>query len=134
MKKHWPLFAFPALLLLTPLLLAVWYMVNFQYSWDQAWIAVGSFGQSRTRYAQQFSEANFSRVTAGMRGDAVYKLIGNPLEGHIIDGKPAPLWKYSLPRDGARHFHERAVLFDIQPGKPPVVRSVIRRPFQPEDD
>ncbi len=122
----------PAALIAAPLLLALWYVLNFGYSWNDAWTSVRHFGSCQTRYAQQFSESNLERVRPGMSGKDVFNVLGTPMEGHVIEGKASPLWKYSLPKGDAAYHHQRAVLFDLPPGKPPVVKAVIRRLFQPD--
>lgn len=130
MKKYWH-FLIPLAILALPLLLVVWYVVSFGYSWSEAFTSLRHFGECRTRYAQKFSESQLSRILPGMKGDQVYALIGNPMEGHIKDGKPAPVWRYSLPEGAAAYYHERAIVFNLEPGSPPTVKSVIRRLHQP---
>lgn len=129
-NKSW--FLIPALLVATPLLLAFYYMISFGYSWQDAWGSVRHFGACKTRYAQQFSESNLDRIRPGMKGDEVFKIIGMPMEGHLVDGKPAPVWRYSLPQDDATIYHERAVLFHLPPGKPPTVKTILRRLHLPD--
>jgi hypothetical protein len=130
-KKNW-FFILPVGILLLPVLLALWYVTNFGYSWSEAWASVQHFGQTRTRYAQKFSESQLSRIRPGMKGDEVFKVIGQPFEGHIVNGKPGPIWKYSLPKQDAIYFHERSISFELPPGKPPIVKSVLRRLHQPQ--
>jgi hypothetical protein len=129
-KKNW-YFIVPVLIIAIPALLTAWYVKSFGYSWSEAWSAVQHFGQTRTRYAQKFSESQLNRIRPGMKGDEVFKLIGQPFEGHIVNGRPGPIWKYSLPKGDAQYFHERAVLFDLPPGKPPTVKSIVRQLHQP---
>lgn len=129
-NKTW--FLIPAVIIVLPLMLAAWYMLAYGYAWSDAMGSVLHFGGCKTRYAQKFSESSLNRVKPGMKGDEVFKLIGAPMEGHLIDGKPAPVWKYSLPRDGAAYYHERAVIFHVPPGKPPTVKSVLRRLHRPD--
>lgn len=126
MKKHW-YFLIPVVIAAIPVLLMAWYVSSFGYSWSEAWNCVKHFGQCRTRYAQKFSESQLARITPGMKGDKVFELIGNPMEGHIKDGKPAPVWRYSLPEASAAYYHERAIIFDLPPGKPPTVKAIVRR-------
>ena len=132
MKKHW-YFIIPLVIVAAPVLLACWYVASFGYSWPDAWSSVMHFGSCRTRYAQKFSESQLAKIQPGMKGDQVFALIGNPMEGHIRDGKPAPVWRYSLPGESAEYYHERAVIFNLPPGKPPTVKSVVRRLHQPGD-
>ncbi len=129
-NKSWLLI--PSVIAAAPLLLAVGYVVSFGYSWQDAWGSVRHFGGCKTRYAQKFSESSLDRVRPGMKGDEVFKLIGNPMEGHLLDGKPAPVWRYSLPQHDAAYYHERAVLFSLPPGKPPTVKAVLRRLHRPD--
>ena len=130
MKKNW-YFVVPLLLVAAPVLLSAWYVTSYGYSWSEAWSCVKHYGQSSTRYGQKFTESQLSRITPGMKGDQVFQLIGQPMEGHIKDGKPAPLWRYSLPNGSSTYYHERAVLFDLPPGKPPTVKAIVRRFHQP---
>ena len=132
MKKHW-YFLIPAAVVATPVLLAFWYVLSFGYSWGEAFECVRYFGQCKTRYAQKFSESNLSRVQPGMTGDKVFDLIGGPMEGHVVNGKFSPIWRYSLPAGSAAYYHERTVHFATPANKPPVVKAVIRRLHKPGD-
>lgn len=132
--KNKSYFLIPAAILAVPLLMACWYVFSFGYSWDDAWSSVRHFGGCKTRYAQKFNESNLSRIRPGMKGNEVFNLIGAPMEGHLIDGQPAPVWKYSLPKEDAAYYHERAVLFDLPAGKPPTVKSVVRRLRTPDTE
>jgi len=129
-KKNW-YFLVPVVILALPALLTGWYVTSFGYSWSEAWASVQSFGKLRTRYAQKFSESQLNRIRPGMKGDEVFKLIGQPFEGHIVNGKPGPVWKYSLPKGDAEYYHERSILFDLPEGKPPTVKSILRRLHHP---
>ena len=123
----------PLLILSVPLLMVASYMVRCDYSMEEAWQATRHFGQSGTRYGQGFTEADFGSVRPGMKGDVVFELLGVPMEGHLVDGRPGTSWKYSLPKSGKPFYHERIVEFQVENGKPPVVASLIRR-FRSSDD
>jgi hypothetical protein len=131
MKKHW-YFLIPAVIVLTPVLLALGYVVSYGYSWGEAFQCVRHFGECKTRYAQKFSESSLSRVQVGMTGDQVFNLIGGPMEGHVVDGKFSPVWRYSLPAGSAAYHHERTVHFATPANKPPVVKAIVRRLHGPE--
>lgn len=125
---------FPLLILLTPLLLAASYMVRCGYDWENAWQSTIHFGKSGTRYGQGFEERAFGRVRPGMKGDEVYRLLGQPMEGHLVDGKPGREWIYSLPQLGRSHYHLRVVVFDVVDGQPPIVSRIQRRFHSPVSD
>jgi hypothetical protein len=132
MKK--PLILVPLAFISIPVQLTLWYMTSFGYSFNESIQCVLHFVQNRTRYAQKFSEPNLARITPGMTGDQVFKLIGQPLEGHIRDGKPGSHWKYSLAEGTASVYHERTIVFDLPPNAPPKVSEVIKRLHLPTTD
>jgi hypothetical protein len=114
-----------------PLLLVVATKVKHGYDWEDTWTCVRHFGTCKTRYGHKFSESGFARIREGMRGDEIFRILGQPMEGHIVAGKPGDTWRYSLPGPGATHYHERAISMNLPPGKPPTVRESVRRLGQP---
>ncbi|MCB1225493.1 MAG: hypothetical protein KDK99_06760 [Verrucomicrobiales bacterium] len=127
LKRFAPIWLPLLVLIILPAALVGGYMVRFGYDPQEAWLAVRHFSESGTRYGQGFEERNFAAVRQGMRGDEVHRLLGQPMEGHLVDGKPGRVWRFSLPQPGKTWFHERAILFDLPPGKPPVVSGVWHR-------
>lgn len=126
-KRHWYYFA-PAVLLLVPTLMILFYSAKFGYSLSESWEAVRHFGTSATRYGQQFSDRQFDRISPGLDGRQVFELVGVPLEGQDrLD------WHYSFPQSGAQCYHERVVLFERNPKtNVPHVKGVIKRFHGPD--
>jgi hypothetical protein len=68
--------------------------------------------------------------TPGMEGrEPSMSCIGNPLEGHIVGGKPGTNWIYSTAgATNINSYHERAVIFDLNgAGGVPRVKQVVKR-------
>ena len=73
-------------------------------------------GQHATRYATGYSDGAISRVRAGMTGDEVLRILGEPLERVTWSSWPEGEWKYSQPATSSGHYHLRTVRFS-QDGK-----------------
>lgn len=127
LKRRWYYLA-PAVLLLVPMVMVLFYSAKFGYSVSESWTAVRHFSSSATRYGQKFSERQFSRIKPGLDGRQVFELVGVPLEGQDrLD------WHYSFPQSGAQAYHERVVLFERNPKTSiPFVKSVIKRFHSPD--
>lgn len=122
-KKNWYLLS-PALILLIPALMVLYYSVNFGYSAAESWNAVRHFGSANTRYAQGFTERKFRSVQIGMDGRTVYQIIKNPMERNMPEDTH---WSYSLSGSGAQYYHERALLLEKDANGIPRVKQKISR-------
>jgi hypothetical protein len=127
LKKNW-YFLVPAVLVALPVLVIVMYMGIYGYGWEDAYQSARHFGDSKTNYAMKYSDGGLASIVPGMEGRAVYERIGNPLEGHIVGGKPGTNWIYSTPAHEHNSYHERAVIFDLNgAGGVPRVKQVVKR-------
>lgn len=127
LKKNWYYFA-PAVLLVIPALIMLYYIVSFGYTPGDAWKALRHFGASHTRYAQKYSEDHFNRILPGMGGRDVFELVGVPFERRDKDA----LWFYSFPQGDTPYYHERVVVFERNAKNEPIVKSLIKRFHDPE--
>lgn len=127
LKRRWYYIA-PAVLILIPVLMMLYYVVTMGYGFDESWVALQNMGRSNTRYTQKFTESSFSKIVPGMDGRTVYQAMGmQPFEGQA-----GLVWKYSLPQDGAEVYHERTVLFAYDKNHVPRVVRTVKRLHLPE--
>lgn len=125
-QRNWYYFT-PAVIVAVPLLMGVYSMVNWGYGFAESMNALMHFGSSDTRYAVKFTEDKFHRIRPGIDGRQVFNLVGVPYEGQGTNR-----WEYSLPQDGAKYYHERAVLFTKDATGKPIVKKVVSRFHTPE--
>ena len=129
-KKNWYLLT-PALILLIPALLVLFFSINFGYSLSDSMKAVRYFGSSSTRYSLGFSERKFKMVKVGMDGGKVYNTIMNPMEGHV-PGADIAEWRYSLPNGQTDYYHERIIILEKDKNGIPRVKQRISRFHTPD--
>lgn len=122
-KKNWYLLS-PAAILLIPVLMVLFCMVNYGYSVSESMKAVRYFGSTGTRYSQGFSERNFKLVRLGMDGRSVYGTIKNPMERNMPEDTE---WRYSLPASGTEYYHERTIILEKDKNGIPRVKQKISR-------
>lgn len=122
-KKNWYLLS-PAAILLIPVLMVLFCMVNYGYSVSESMKAVRYFGSTGTRYSQGFSERNFKLVRLGMDGRSVYSTIKNPMERNMPEDTE---WRYSLPASGTEYYHERTIILEKDKNGIPRVKQKISR-------
>lgn len=122
-KKNWYL-VIPAALLGAPALMALYISASYGYSFGESVECLKAIGQEKTKFAPfGYSESKFKQITPGMSGRDVFELVNKPIERHDND----TLWLYSVAVDGAKYYHERAVIMDK--GK---VTATIKRFHTPE--
>lgn len=124
-KKNWYLLS-PAAILLIPVLMVLFCMVNYGYSVSESMKAVRYFGSTGTRYSIGFTERNFKLVRIGMDGRSVYNTIKNPMQGND-PGADVATWSYSLPSSGTDYYHERAIILEKDKNGIPRVKQKISR-------
>jgi outer membrane protein assembly factor BamE (lipoprotein component of BamABCDE complex) len=89
----------------------IFYMYQYRYSFPSAvWRFIYSF-ESDTKFANEFSERQFSNVRIGMSEEEVISLIGKPLGKNCFNY--GCNWVYSWKIKGnSDHFDLRSVFFD----------------------
>lgn len=122
-KKNWYLLT-PALIVLIPLLMAVYCTISYGYSFSESMKAVRYFGSTSTRYSQGFTERNFKLVRLGMDGRSVYNVIKNPMQRNMPEDTE---WRYSLPGSGTEYYHERVLILEPDKNGVPRVKQKISR-------
>lgn len=127
-KKNWYLLT-PALIVLIPVLMMVFCMVNYGYGVTEAMKAVRYAGSTSTRYAQGFTERKFKLVRVGMDGRSVYNTIKNPMERNMPEDTE---WRYSLPSSGTEYYHERTLVLEKDKNGVPRVKQKISRFHTPD--
>lgn len=127
LKKNWYLLT-PALILVIPALIILFFTVNYGYSFNDSFKAFCHFGSSSTRYSQGFSESKFSAVRVGMDGRQVYGIIKNPFERLNEDTE----WRYALPNGQAKYYHERTIILEKDKNGVPRVKQRISRFHTPD--
>lgn len=127
-KKNWYLLT-PALILLIPALMVLFYTVNYGYSPAEALKAVRHFGSTSTRQSIEFSERKFKMLRVGMDGRSVYATIKNPMERNVPEDTE---WRYTLPGSGAEYYHERTIILEKDKNGIPRVKERISRFHTPD--
>jgi hypothetical protein len=123
LKKNWYLLL-PFLLFAVPGMLFAYYSLSHDYESEDAWKATRYFLLSGTRYTQNYSEANFTRLRPGMDGRTVYEVMRmQPFERHDNDSR----WLYSLAKPGCHAYHERVVILERGKDNVPRVKTLVRR-------
>ena len=123
LAKRW-YFAIPLMFLLSPLLIILYFMATYGYSFGEATECLKYINKASTKFRQgQYSEEKFHDVHVGDTGRVVFEHLGIPLERHDGDTK----WCYSLPVGGTEYYHERT--FIMENGK---VTKVLCRFHTPE--
>jgi len=128
LKKNWYLLT-PAALVLVPLLMVVFCMVNYGYDIPESMKAVTHLGSTGTRYGQGFSERKFKMVRAGMDGNAVFNTLKVPMERNVPEDTH---WRYSLPASGAECYHERTIIMQPDKNGIPRVKERVSRFHTPD--
>ncbi|HBJ88233.1 MAG TPA: hypothetical protein DDZ88_31140 [Verrucomicrobiales bacterium] len=128
LKKNWYLLT-PAALVLVPLLMIAFCMVNYGYDFTESIKAVRHVGSTSTRYGQGFSERKFKMVRVGMDGKAVYNTLKTPMERNVPEDTE---WRYSLPSSGTEYYHERIIIMEQDKNGIPRVKERISRFHTPD--
>jgi hypothetical protein len=128
LKKNWYLLT-PAALVLVPLLMIVFCMVNYGYDFPESMKAVRHVGSTSTRYGQGFSERKFKLVRVGMDGQAVYNMLKTPMERNVPEDTE---WRYSLPSSGTEYYHERVIIMERDKNGVPRVKERVSRFHTPD--
>ena len=106
--KRW-YFAFPLMFLLSPLLIILYFMATYGYSFNDAVTCLKYINKANTKFREgSYSESKFHEVHVGDSGKDVFDHVGLPLERHDGDTK----WRYSLAVGGTEYFHERTFIMD----------------------
>ncbi|MDI1311138.1 hypothetical protein [Prosthecobacter sp.] len=124
-KKNWYFFT-PAIIIIIPALMVMFYTLNHGYSVPDSINAVFHVGSTGTRYSMDFSERKFNMVRPGMDGRTVFNTIKNPMEGNN-PGADIANWRYSLPASGAGYYHERTIVMEKDKNGIPRVKQRISR-------
>jgi hypothetical protein len=124
-KKNWYFFT-PAVILVIPALIVLFFTVNYGYTVSDSINAMFHVGSTSTRLAQGFSERKFKMVQVGMDGRQVFNTIRNPMEGND-PGADVANWRYSLPGSGAGYYHERTIVLAKDKNGIPRVKQRISR-------
>ncbi len=125
LKKYWYV-VLAVLMMLTPVVMVGYISIAYRYSVADAWVAFKTMGEENTKFQHlKFTEANFAKITPGMRGSEVFELLGLPLERQQED----TIWRYSVPVDGAKYYHERVIRMEKGTGK---VAEVLAQYHTPE--
>ncbi len=106
LKKNWYLLT-PAAIVIVPLLMVIFCVVNYGYDIPESLKAVRHIGSTSTRYGQGFSERKFKMVRTGMDGNAVFNTLKVPMERNMPEDTE---WRYSLPASGTEYYHERTII------------------------
>lgn len=122
-KKNWYLLT-PALILLIPGLMILFYTVSYSYSLSDSLRAVRHFGSTSTRQSIGFSERKFKMLRVGMDGRTVYNTIKNPMERNTPEDTQ---WRFTLPGSGAEYYHERTIILEKDSNGIPRVKERISR-------
>ena len=123
LTKRWYL-AIPAFFLCLPLIIILYFMTTYGYSFDDSVECFKSLGKANTKFREDtYSEAKFHEIQPGNSGKDVFDHLGLPLERHDGDTK----WCYSVPVGGAQYYHERT--FILEGGK---VKDIICRFHTPQ--
>lgn len=122
-KKNWYLLT-PALILLVPVLIALFCTINYGYSFSESMKSVRYFGSSSTRYGQGFTERKFKMVRIGMDGASVYNIIKVPMQRNLPEDTE---WRYTLPGSGTEYYHERSIIMEPDKSGRPRVKQKISR-------
>jgi hypothetical protein len=123
LKKYW-FVALPVFLLCLPLIMVVYTMSSYGYSWEESVEVVRATGKNNTKFQEtRYEERNFKKIEPGDTGRTVFELLGVPLERLNDD----TLWRYTTNVGSTGYFHERALVM-----KKGVVQEVINRFARPE--
>jgi hypothetical protein len=118
LTKRWYLLI-PLLLLCSPLLIILYFVVTYGYTYTEAVECFKAVGKTDTKFRVGiYSEAKFHEVEPGFSGKDLFDRLGIPLERHNGDTE----WCYSLPVGGTPYYHERT--FIMKNGK--VTRVICR--------
>ena len=108
LTKRWYLLI-PLLLLGSPLLCVMYFVVAYGYSFPEAVECFKAVGKTDTKFREgSYSEAKFHEVNPGFSGKDVFERLGVPLERHDDDTK----WCCSLPVGGTQYYHERTFIME----------------------
>ncbi|MEN3941865.1 hypothetical protein WJU23_11270 [Prosthecobacter sp. SYSU 5D2] len=122
-KKNWYLFT-PMLIIAIPVAIYCYYAFSMGYDSKDAVNATKYFVVSGTRYAMDYDELNFNRLKPGMDGRTVYETMRKqPSERHDNDTR----WVYSLPKPGAKAYHERIIIMERDNQNIPRVKELVKR-------
>jgi hypothetical protein len=123
LKKYW-FVALPVFLLCLPLIMVVYTMSSYGYSWEESVEVVRATGKNNTKFQEtRYEERNFKKIEPGDTGRTVFELLGVPLERLNDD----TLWRYTTNVGSTGYFHERALVM-----KKGVVQEVLNRFARPE--
>lgn len=84
--------------------------MRFRYDLSDAFLRTVFFIFEDTRWAKDFTEEGFDRLTIGMSADEVVQIIGEPLRKTCADDGCD--WVYTWQQASTLDFDRRALVFD----------------------
>jgi outer membrane protein assembly factor BamE (lipoprotein component of BamABCDE complex) len=84
--------------------------MRFRYDLNDAFLRTVFFIFEDTRWAKEYTEEGFDRLTIGMSADEVVQIIGKPLRKTCADDGCD--WVYTWQQASTLDFDRRALVFD----------------------